>query len=299
MGYLEGKTAIVTGGAGGIGSQICKIYAEQGAKVLVADTGSDVEGRAGLDSSRVNQIVEEITNNGGTALSSVGDIAEMDYAESLVKKTLDEWGHLDIVVCAHGILRERMIFNMTEEEWDEVVRIHLKGCFTITKFASVYWRQIRNSGRLIYFTSDAGLRGSPGQPNYSAAHAGKLGLMRSNSRALAKYGVTCNAIAPGASTRMTDRGRTVDRNNPPPSESAAGTARDPKNIVPIAVWLASDAGAVSNGRVYGARGHTITLFREPVRERVLQFEQPYIEIDDLFEIWPETLGTESFSGEQR
>ena len=123
--------------------------------------------------------------------------------------------------------------------------------------------------------------------------------MRSNSRALAKYGVTCNAIAPGASTRMTDRGRTVDRNTPPPSESAAGTARDPKNIVPIAVWLASDAGAVSNGRVYGARGHTITLFREPVRERVLQFEQPYIEIDDLFEIWPETLGTESFSGEQR
>ena len=93
MGYLEGKTAIVTGGAGGIGSQICKIYAEQGAKVLVADTGSDVEGRAGLDSARVDQIVEEITNNGGTALSSVGDIAEMDYAESLVKKTLDEWGH--------------------------------------------------------------------------------------------------------------------------------------------------------------------------------------------------------------
>jgi hypothetical protein len=123
--------------------------------------------------------------------------------------------------------------------------------------------------------------------------------MRSNARALAKYGVTCNAIAPGASTRMTDRGINIDRSNPPPSKSAAGTARDPKNVVPIAVWLASDAGGISNGRVYGARGHMITLFREPVRERVLQFDEPYIDIDKLFEIWPDTLASDTFSGEQR
>ena len=292
--HLTGKVAIVTGGAGGIGSWISKIYAEQGAKVIVADTGADVEGRMGMDPSRVNAVVDEIRAAGGEAIASIGDVAEMDYGESLIRLALDTWGQLDILVCAHGILRERMIFNMTEEEWDGVVRTHLKGCFTVTKFASIYWRSTRQGGRIIYFTSDAGLRGTAGQPNYSAAHAGKLGLMRSNARALGRYGVTTNCIAPGASTRMTDRGRGVGSEGPPPSESAAGTARDPKNIAPIAVWLASDEGGACNGRVFGARGHTITLWSEPVRERYLRFDEPFMDVDTLFELWPQTLGAEPF-----
>ncbi len=290
--HLAGKTAIVTGGAGGIGSWVSKLYAANGAKVIVADTGADVEGRMGLDPSRVNAVVDEITAAGGEAIGAVGDVSEMDVAEGLVRTALERWGKLDILCCAHGILRERMIFNMTEDEWDGSIKSHLKGCFAPTKFAAIHWRQARQGGRIIYFTSDAGIRGSSGQPNYSAAHAGKLGLMRSNARGLSRYGVTSNCIAPGASTRMTDRGLGVDRDGAPPSESAAGTSRDPKNVAPIAVWLASDAGAAANGRIFGARGHSITLYSEPERERLLRFDDPFIDIDDLFELWPETLGSE-------
>ena len=205
--HLEGKVAIVTGGVGGMGSWVSRIFAEQGAKVVVADTGADVEGRMGLDPARVNALVAEITAAGGTARGSVGDVADMDYAERLVRETIEAYGGLDILVCAHGILRERMIFNMEEDEWDGSVRAHLKGCFAPTKFASLYWRATRAGGRIIYFTSAAGIRGGAGQPNYSAAQQAKVGLMLSNARALARYGVTANCISPSASTRMTDRGR--------------------------------------------------------------------------------------------
>ncbi len=289
--HLQGKVAVVTGGAGGVGTHISKIFAEQGAKVIVADTGADVEGRMGVDPTRVNAVVDDIKAAGGEAVSVIGDVADMGVGENIIKTAIDTYGGLDIVVCAHGILRERMIFNQTEDEWDGTVRAHLKGCFTVTKFASIYWRQERErGGRLIYFTSDAGIFGSAGQPNYSAAHMGKLGLMRSNAAALARYGVTCNAIAPSASTRMTDRGLAVERDAPPPSLSAAGTARDPKNVVPIIVWLASDEGKASTGRVYGATGHRITLYSEPLQERVLWSKTPFFDIDRLFEEWPSTLG---------
>src|SRR5207302_4279405 len=133
-------------------------------------------------------------------------------------------------VCAHGILRERMIFNMDEDEWDGSVRAHLKGCFAPTKFASIYWRSTRTGGRIIYFTSAAGLRGGAGQPNYSAAQQATVGLMLSNARALGRYGVTANCISPAASTRMTDRGlqaaQTQREGEAPASLSAEGTAQD-------------------------------------------------------------------------
>jgi NAD(P)-dependent dehydrogenase (short-subunit alcohol dehydrogenase family) len=292
--HLEGKVAIVTGGAGGIGSNISKLYAENGAKVIVADTGADVEGRMGVDPTRVNAVVDEIKAKGGEATMSIGDIADMDYAESVVRLALDTYGKLDILVCAHGILRERMIFNMTEDEWDGVVRTHLKGCFAPTKFASIYWRQARAGGRIIYFTSDAGIFGSAGQPNYSAAHGGKLGLMRSNARALERYGVTSNCIAPLASTRMTDRGRGVDQSGAAPSLSAAGTARDPAAIAPIAVWLGSEEGGAVTGRIFGAGGHRISVYHEPVQERVLFGKEPFFDIDRLFELWPQTMGDDRF-----
>src|SRR5712691_7099606 len=166
--HLQGKVAVVTGGAGGMGSWISKIFAEQGASVVVADTGADVEGRMGVDPARVNAVVDEITSKGGKAVGVIGDIADMDTGEKTIRTALDTYGGLDIVVCAHGILRERMIFNMMEDEWDGLVRAHLKGCFTVSKFASIYWRSERTrGGRLIYFTSDAGVSGSAGQPNYS------------------------------------------------------------------------------------------------------------------------------------
>lgn len=294
MKHLEGKVAIITGAAGGIGTGLSLAFADQGAKLVLTDTGGDVEGRSGVDSSRLDAVVDRVAKAGGETVSVSGDIADMDFAENVVRLALNTYGKLDILVCAHGILRERMIFNMTEDEWDEVVRVHLKGCFAPTKFASIHWRQTHAGGRIIYFTSDAAIFGSAGQPNYSAAHGGKLGLMRSNALGLARYSVTCNCIAPSASTRMTDRGRAVDRNAPPPSEAAAGTARDPANVAPIAVWLASDDAAEVTGRIFGAGGHRVSVYHEPVQERVLVGRQPMFDIDWLFDNWDTTIGQDRF-----
>ncbi|MPZ98911.1 MAG: SDR family NAD(P)-dependent oxidoreductase [Dehalococcoidia bacterium] len=294
--HLAGKVAIVTGGAGGIGTHVSKIFAEQGAKVVVADTGADVEGRMGVDPTRVNAVVDDIKAAGGDAVSVIGDIAEMDVAESVVRTALDTYGKLDILVAAHGILRERMIFNMDEDQWDGVTRAHLKGCFAMTKFASIHFRQERQGGRIIYFTSTAGTFGSAGQPNYSAAQLGKVGLMRSTARALERYGVTVNCVSPSANTRMTDR--SIGR-DPDSSQTSEGTDRDPRNVVPITVWLASDEGGVANGRVFGATGHKVILYKEPTLERVIFNDSPMYDIDDLFADWPETLGKAGFPLEAR
>jgi NAD(P)-dependent dehydrogenase (short-subunit alcohol dehydrogenase family) len=219
----------------------------------------------------------------------------MDVAENLIKTAIDTYGGLDILVCAHGILRERMIFNMEEDDWDAVMKSHLKGVFAPTKFASIYWRQERErGGRIIYFTSGAGINGEAGQPNYSAAHAAKIGLSLSNAQALARYNVTSNCIAPGAATRMTDRGRAVDRDAPPPSESAAGTARDPMNAVPAIVYLASDEGKEITGRVIGVGGHRITMYREPSWNRSVYSETPLWDTDKLFQMMKDNFRKEDF-----
>lgn len=289
--HLEGRVAIVTGGAGGMGSHVARVFAEQGAKVVVADTGADVEGRMGIDPTRVEAVVSDIQAAGGEAVAHIGDIADMTVAEDLVRLAIDAYGGLDVVVCAHGILRERMIFNMEEDEWDSVLRAHLRGCFAITKFASIVWRTERKGGRLIYFTSDAGISGGPGQSNYSAAQAGKIGLMRSNARALERYGVTSNVIAPLAATRMTDRGRSV---GPAPSASAEGTAMDPKNVAPLLVWLASEEGGMANGKIFGVSGYRISLYEDPVQERYLHTKDAYFDIEKLFELWPKTIGLQDY-----
>ncbi len=292
MGHLDGKVALVTGGAGGMGSQICKVFAEQGASVVACDTGFDVEGRAGMDPSKVQAVVDGIIANGGQATAVAGDIADMETAERAVQTAIETYGDLDILVCAHGILRERMIFNMTEDEWDGLVRIHLKGCFAPTKFAAIHWRANRDKGnrRIIYFTSSAGFRGEAGQPNYSAAHAGKIGLSLSNAEALERYGVTSNCISPSASTRMTDRNREVDQSVDAPSASAAGTAMDPANVAPVVAFLASDASAEISGRVVGSMGGRITIWREPEWEQTLWNLEPYWDIDTLFDTIPHTFG---------
>jgi NAD(P)-dependent dehydrogenase (short-subunit alcohol dehydrogenase family) len=282
--HLEGKTAIVTGAGRGIGRGVALALADQGAKVVVADFGGSVEG-TGTDKGVADQVVDEIKAAGGTAVADYCDVGDHQQAENLVRHALDEWGDLDILINVAGNLRERMIFNMSEEEWDSVIRVHLKGTYNTSHFASIHWRTQRKGGyRLINFSSGAGINGSAGQPNYAAAKAGLIGFTKSCANALARYGVTANAIAPGAATRMTDRGlanQQATREGDPASERSEGTPRDPLNVAPVLVYLCSDEGANVSGRVIGASGYQITLYRDMEMERQIFSDGPW-DIDDLW-----------------
>ena len=197
MGRLEGRSAIVTGGGRGIGAAVARLLAAEGASVVVADLGVAIDG-SGHDPAPAAQVVREIEAAGGTAIAAPVDVSNHQDAERLVREAVDTFGGLDVLVNAAGILRDRMIFNMSEDEWDAVIGVHLKGCFNTTKFASMHWRERKKGDyRLINFTSIAGLNGRPTGPNYAAAKMGVIGFTYSCANALAPYGVTSNCISPG------------------------------------------------------------------------------------------------------
>ncbi|MCZ2109589.1 MAG: SDR family NAD(P)-dependent oxidoreductase [Dehalococcoidia bacterium] len=285
-GKLEGKTAIITGAGRGIGREVALLYAREGARVIVNDLGVSVDGE-GKDNSPAQMVVDEIRAAGGEAIANYADVADMDQAEDLVRAALNEWGKLDILVNVAGILRDRMIFNMTEEEWDAVVRVHMKGTFATSRFASIHWRQARQGGRLINFTSGSGLFGAPGQPNYAAAKMGIWGFTLSCARALGRYGVTANSIGPGAATRMT---ATV-----PQDRWSAGRLADddpersPANIAPPLVYLASDEGDWVTGRCFGISGYRITLYSQIEPQIVLQGNERW-SVDSLFSRFEQAFG---------
>ncbi len=289
---LQGKVALVTGAGRGIGRGIALGLAREGAYVVVNDLGGSVEG-TGSSSAPAEDVVKEIINGGGQAVASFGDVSNWSDAEQMVKVGIDEWGKLDILVNVAGIVRERMVFNMTEEEWDDVIRVHLKGTFCTTHFASIHWRQRKEFGRLINTTSDSGISGSPGQPNYAAAKFGIIAFTRSCAHALGKYNVTANCVAPLATTRMTDRGRgpaAASGDGPLPSELALGTERDPANVAPAVVFLASDQAANISGRVIGAGGYHIALYEEQIEQIKHIYSDGPWDMDHLFEIFNTTLG---------
>ncbi|KLL09790.1 SDR family NAD(P)-dependent oxidoreductase [Protofrankia coriariae] len=259
MGTLDGRVAIVTGAGRGIGGSVARLFAREGAAVVVNDIGASLNGLE-KDGSPGEDLVREIQNDGGTAKLNGADISDHEAARDLVESTIEEFGKLDVLVNVAGILRDRMIFNMAEEEWDAVIRVHLKGHFNTIRPAASYWRQLGDAAanhRIINYTSRAGLHGAPGQPNYSAAKMGIVGLTYSCAVALKKYGVTTNAISPAAATRMTDTAKKSGVDGPDSDKLS------PDNIAPIAAWLASEQSAWCNGHVIHARGLEVSLYSDP------------------------------------
>jgi NAD(P)-dependent dehydrogenase (short-subunit alcohol dehydrogenase family) len=285
MGRLKDRVAVVTGAGRGIGAAVARQMAAEGACVVVADLGVDLDG-AGGSSGPANEVVEEIVKAGGIAVASHADVSDHQAAEGLIRGAIDEFGKLDVLVNAAGILRDRMIFNMTEEEWDSVINVHLKGCFNTTKHASVYWRaEQRAHSRLINFTSIAGLYGAPSQANYAAAKLGIVGLTFSCARALEKYGVTSNCVSPGAATRMSD---TIPREK----LLAAGVdvERDrelhsAENVAPAVLYLASEESDWLNGRIIGAQENRVSLWSNPAIQRQIISPGGW-DLDYLFEEMP-------------
>jgi len=261
MARPDGRVAIVTGAGRGIGRSVARLLASEGASVVVNDLGAAVDG-SGQDTGPAHDVVAEIAEAGGKAVASGADVSDFAAAEHLVQTAIEQFGRLDVLVNVAGILRDRMVFNMTEQEWDDVIRVHLKGTFNTTRFASAYWRSQRDEtaqNRIINFTSVSGLHGAPGQPNYAAAKMGIVGLTYSSANALGRYGVTVNAISPGAATRMTDS-IPVDRQR---SRSTATDERSPDNVAPIVAYLASERSGWITGRVIHSMGYEISLYSNP------------------------------------
>ena len=261
MARLDGRVAIVTGAGRGIGRSVASLLAAEGASVVVNDLGAAVDG-SGHDSGPAHDVVAEIAEAGGKAIANGADVSAFAAAEQLIQTAIEEFGRLDVLVNAAGILRDRMVFNMSETEWDDVIRVHLKGTFNTTKFAAAHWRALRDESaqnRIINFTSVSGLQGAPGQPNYAAAKMGIVGLTYSTANSLAKYGVTVNVVSPGAATRMTDSVPSDRRRARP------GTAdeRSPDNVAPLVAYLASERSGWITGRIVHAAGYEIALYDNP------------------------------------
>ena len=258
-GYLAGKTVAITGAGRGIGRAIAMACAAEGANVVVGDFGVSVTG-AEPTSEIADAVVREITGAGGTAVAVASDISTMEGGKALVDAAINNWGRLDAAVCVAGIVRERMLFNMSEEEWDDVVRVHLKGTFTVFRFASAVMRE-QKSGTLIGFTSGVGQMGSTGQANYASAKAGIIGLSRSAALGMMKYGVTSNIIAPIANTRMAAN-----------VSGGLQESGDPEDIAPMVVYLAGDAAQDVTGQVYTVVGGRISVWSQPKEVRSMTTE---------------------------
>ena len=266
MGLLDGKVAIVTGAAHGIGRGHALELAKHGAKVVVNDLGCTVRGD-GASEQDADAVVQLIKDRGGEAVANYNDVADFEGARQMINSAIESFGQLDILVNNAGIIRDGMVFNMSEDDFDSVVRVHLKGTFCPTHHAAVYWRNESKegrpvAGRIINTTSGAGLEGNVGQANYASAKAGIAAMTITTSLELLRYGVTVNCIAPAGATRIA--GTIPGRDDLKPKEPDAFTEysiTDPSNGSPLVAWLASDEAAHITGQVLRAVGETIVRMK--------------------------------------
>ncbi|HEX5367377.1 MAG TPA: SDR family oxidoreductase [Acidimicrobiales bacterium] len=257
MGSLDGRVAIITGAGRGLGREHALLFAAEGAKVVVNDLGGEVDG-SGRSTGPAQEVVDEIRAMGGEAVANTDSVADWDGARRLVQTAVDTFGGLDVLVNNAGILRDRMLVNMTAEEWDAVMNVHLRGTFAPAHWAAAHWRDRAKAGepndaRIVNTSSGSGLYGNPGQTNYGAAKAGIAAFTIIAARELERYGVTVNAVAPGARTRMT-------------APLGFGTAEvpagefdafAPDNISPLVVWLGSSSSRGITGRVFNVSGGSV------------------------------------------
>lgn len=290
---LAGKTAIVTGGGRGIGRGIALALGRAGANVVVNDFGASLDGAATGNSPALG-VVSEIENLGARALSHGGSVASFEDCESMVALAESAFGDAHILVHCAGILRDRMVFNMTEEEWDAVISVHLKGAFNLVHAMSKRFRKTKSGGRIICMSSDSAY-GAAAQPNYAAAKAGILGLTWSCAEALKRYGATANAVVPSGATRMIDAKpeskEIFEKTGKWPSELAIGTHKDPDNVAPLVAYLASDAAANVNGQVFFSQGYAYSRVAQPSIDCVVRKSTPWT-VEELASAFPQTLGAD-------
>ena len=294
---LEGRVAIVTGAGRGIGAATAKLLAEEGASVVVNDLGGAVDG-TGEAAAPADQVVQEIRDAGGTAVACYDSVAEFDSAAKIVQTAIDNYGRLDIMCHPAGILRDRMVFNMTEQEWDGVLQVHLYGAFNMVRNSIPHMIK-QNYGRIVLFSSGSGL-GSSGQANYSMAKEGMVGMARSLAAELAPYNITVNAVYPGGATRMTEtipESTTQMRSGTrPQAMSSQGEpirgpeeARAPENNAPKVVYLCTEAGGDMTGQVIGTSGWVVSLYSPRHVVKSIHKNGRWT-LDELDELMPISIG---------
>lgn len=297
MAVLEGKVALVTGAGRGIGRGVALLLAKHGASVVVNDLGASLDGQ-GVDTGPAATVAQEIADAGGQAVSNTDSVSDHAAAEGMVQQAIDTYGKLDILVNVAGILRDRMVFNMSDEDWDSVLNVHLKGTFNTSKAASVHFRERRESGRIISMSSNSAF-GAPGQPNYAAAKAGIIGLTLVLASSLSRYGVTANAILPSGSTRMIDSipraVEAVKDTGKLPSELAVGTEKDPENVAPLVAFLATDEAKDITGHIFGSFGYNMTLMSQPKVIKTIKADHQWT-VEELANVVPRAFGPEFETG---
>jgi NAD(P)-dependent dehydrogenase (short-subunit alcohol dehydrogenase family) len=293
-GRLEGLVAVVNGAGRGLGKAVALGFAREGARLVVNDLGAAASG-TGRDPGRAQLVVDEILAGGGEAIADGGDIAEWDEAEAMIAKAIDTWGKLDILANVAGNIRLGTPVDTTPEDFDAIVRVHLRGYFNTTHFAARHWVERNEYGRLINFASGASLISQPSLLAYSTAKTGVIGFTRSCANALVSYNVTCNCVRPFAAGGMRDATSPAARKHFAetghwPSETTAGGEDDPAHVTPLIVFLASPAAGHVSGRLFEGRSGKYVLWTEPEEERVVE-RNFLIEPDAVYEELENVLGS--------